>query len=271
MYEVVGVSLINSNRIYYFSQNNIFFQKNDKVVVETERGFQLGIIKTETLKLSSEKLSLPLKPILRLATEEDKKKQIENEKLAKEALENAKKIAKKMELNMKFLDSNFTLDRNQLIFTFIADERVDFRELAKKLASIYKTRIELRQIGVRDKAKEIGGIGPCGRFLCCNTFLNDFNSVSINMAKNQYLSLNPTKINGICGRLLCCLKYEDEQYTEMKQKFPAIGTRIKIDGKEGKVISHNLLKNTFIVEQMDKTTIEIENKKYESNQWFVRL
>ena len=143
---------------------------------------------------------------------------------------------------------------------------MDFRELAKKLASIYKTRIELRQIGVRDKAKEIGGIGPCGRFLCCNTFLNDFNSVSINMAKNQYLSLNPTKINGICGRLLCCLKYEDEQYTEMKQKFPAIGTRIKIDGKEGKVISHNLLKNTFIVEQMDKTTIEIENKKYESNQ-----
>ena len=166
---------------------------------------------------------------------------------------------------MNFIDCNFTLDKNQLIYNFVSDERVDFRELAKKLASIYKTRIELRQIGVRDKAKEIGGIGPCGRQLCCNCFLNDFNSVSINMAKNQYLALNPTKINGICGRLLCCLKYEDDNYLEMKKDFPPIGAKIKVDGIEGKVISHNLFKNTYILKKKDKTTIELENKRNDSN------
>ena len=165
---------------------------------------------------------------------------------------------------MNFTSCSFTLDKNQLIFNFTADDRIDFRELAKKLAGIYKTRIELRQIGVRDKAKEIGGLGPCGRFLCCNTFLNDFNSVSINMAKNQYLSLSPSKINGICGRLLCCLKYEDDTYTEMKKDFPPIGTRIKNKNFEGKVISHNLLKNTFTIEKADKTQEEVENN-YENN------
>lgn len=264
MYEVVGINFINSNRIYYFFPNNLSIPKKSKVIVETERGIQMGIVATEILTLSKEKIVLPLRPILRLATAEDIKKQKSNEKIGKEALENARKITKKLGLDMKFIDCNFTLDRNQLIFNFIADERVDFRELAKKLAGIYKTRIELRQVGVRDKAKEIGGIGPCGRFLCCNTFLNDFNSVSINMAKNQYLSLNPTKINGLCGRLLCCLKYEDDEYTEMKKTFPAIGTRIKVNGIEGKVISHNLFKNTYTLEKHDKTTIEIENQN-ESN------
>lgn len=162
---------------------------------------------------------------------------------------------------MKFLDASFTFDRNQLILNFLADDRIDFRELAKKLASIYKTRIELRQIGVRDKAKEIGGLGPCGRFLCCNLFLNDFNSVSINMAKNQYIALNPTKINGICGRLLCCLKYEDDQYTELKRNMPSIGTLIKNNDVEGKVVGLNILKGTYTVEKADKTQVEVEKNE----------
>lgn len=265
MYQVVGINFINSNRVYYFFHNNIEIQKKDRVVVETERGIQLGIACTDIIELPEKKLVLPLRPIIRIATKEDLKKQEENEKLGIEALENAKKISKKLDLNMKFIDCSFTLDRNQLVYNFIADERIDFRELAKKLAAIYKTRIELRQVGVRDKAKEIGGIGPCGRFLCCNTFLNDFNSVSINMAKNQYLSLNPTKINGLCGRLLCCLKYEDENYSEMKKNFPPVGTKLKTAEIEGKVISHNLFKGTYTVEKHDKTLIEVEIDKNESN------
>ena len=166
---------------------------------------------------------------------------------------------------MNFIGAYFTLDKNQLIYNFVADERIDFRELAKKLASIYKTRIELRQIGVRDKAKEIGGLGPCGRFLCCNSFLTDFNSVSINMAKNQYIALNPSKINGICGRLLCCLNYEDEQYSEMKKKYPDLGSYIKVNNLSGKVVSHNLFKKTFTIESSDKILTEIFVEEYESN------
>lgn len=270
MYEVIGISFTNSNRVYYFAPNDIIVEKKDKVIVETERGMQIGTVATELINLDKEKVVLPIKTVLRKATEEDLKKQEENDKLSLIALDNAKKIAKKLNLEMNFTSCSFTLDKNQLIFNFTADDRIDFRELAKKLAGIYKTRIELRQIGVRDKAKEIGGLGPCGRFLCCNTFLNDFNSVSINMAKNQYLSLSPSKINGICGRLLCCLKYEDDTYTEMKKNFPSIGTRIKNKNFEGKVISHNLQKNTFTIEKADKTQEEVENN-YENNKWFIKL
>ena len=161
---------------------------------------------------------------------------------------------------MRIIDANYTFDRKQLLFNFLADSRIDFRELAKKLAQIYKTRIELRQIGVRDKAKEIGGIGPCGRFLCCSTFLTDFNSVSINMAKNQMLALNPTKINGLCGRLLCCLNYEDEVYTEMKKAMPNIGQTFKDNEVEGKVVSLNLLKRTATIETKNKSLVEVEIK-----------
>lgn len=264
MYNVIGINFLNSNRIYYFAPNNLNIQKKDKVIVETERGLQLGNAVTDIMELPEKKLVLPLRPVIRIATKDDIKKFEENKKLSNEALENAKKIAKSFDLNMKFIDCNFTLDKNQLVYNFIADERIDFRELAKKLAAIYKTRIELRQVGVRDKAKEIGGIGPCGRFLCCSTFLGDFNSVSINMAKNQYLSLNPTKINGLCGRLLCCLKYEDDSYTEMKKDFPPIGTKLKNGTVEGKVVAHNLLKGTYTIETSDKSLVEVENKN-ESN------
>lgn len=265
MNEVVGISFESGNRIYFFLKNNLDIKKGDKVVVDTERGQQLCTVATETVLLPDEKVLTPLKSIIRIASKDDKKKYEENKKESKDAIDKARKIADDLKLDMKFIDCNFTLDRNQLVFNFIADDRVDFRELAKKLASIYRTRIELRQVGVRDKAKEIGGIGPCGRILCCSLFLNDFNSVSINMAKNQNISLNPTKINGICGRLLCCLNYEDETYTELKRNYPSIGTRLKINDIEGKVVSLNVLNNKITLEKSDKTLIEVEYNKNESN------
>ena len=258
MYKVVGIEFSNSNRIYFFDPKNLEIHKGDKIIVETERGLQLGIARKEIEEVSEDKIVLPLKPVLRIANKEDIGKYEKNKKTEADSLEKATSIAADLELDMRFISSNLTLDKTQLTLNFLADERIDFRELAKKLANIYKTRIELRQIGVRDKAKEIGGIGPCGRFLCCNTFLNDFNSVSINMAKNQYLSLNPTKINGICGRLLCCLKYEDDTYSEIKKDYPPIGTIIKKDGNEGKVITHNIFKRTYIIEKKDKTQVEVE-------------
>ncbi len=258
MYSVIGIEFSNSNRIYFFDPNGIEVSKNDKIIVETERGLQLGIVRKEKKEVSGEKIVLPLKPIIRKANKEDISKYEKNQKIEKEAIEKATNIANELGLDMRFISANLTLEKTQLTLNFIADERVDFRELAKKLANIYKTRIELRQIGVRDKAKEIGGLGPCGMFLCCNTFLNDFNSVSINMAKNQYLSLNPTKINGICGRLLCCLKYEDETYSDLKKDLPPVGTIVRKNGIEGKVIPHNLFKKTYTLEKKDKTLEEVE-------------
>ena len=265
MYEVVGIKFESANRLYYFEINSLNLKKGDKVVVETEKGIQFGIVSTEKKTIEEKDISSPLKKVLRLATDEDIKQNKKNEELSEKALEDAKNISKKLSLNMNFIGAYFTLDKNQLIYNFVADERVDFRELAKRLASIYKTRIELRQIGVRDKAKEIGGLGPCGRFLCCNSFLTDFNSVSINMAKNQYIALNPTKINGICGRLLCCLNYEDEQYTEMKKDFPELGVHLKKGNISGKVVSHNLFKRTYTVECSDKSLVEFPLEEYESN------
>ena len=264
MHEVIGINFETGNRIYYFSNNNLEIKKGDKLIVETERGLQISTAVTDLMEIPDSKIVTPLRKILRVATKEDKKAADENRKVAKEAIEKARKIAKTLKLDMKFIDCSYTLDRNQLIFNFLADERVDFRDLAKKLAAMYKTRIELRQVGVRDKAKEVGGIGPCGRILCCSTFLNDFNSVSINMAKNQSISLNPTKINGICGRLLCCLKYEDNTYTELKKDFPSVGSKIKVDDIEGKVVSLNVLNNKLTIEKPDKTQVEVEYKN-ESN------
>lgn len=265
MYEVVGIKFDSSNRLYYFETNSFEMKKKDNVVVETEKGLQFGTVFSEKKQVNEKDITLPLKKVVRIATSEDIKQHETNKELALKALDDAKKNAKKMNLNMNFIGAYFTLDKNQLIYNFVADDRIDFRELAKKLASIYKTRIELRQIGVRDKAKEIGGIGPCGRFLCCNSFLTDFNSVSINMAKNQYIALNPTKINGICGRLLCCLNYEDDQYTEMKKDYPELGTYVKKENVSGKVVSHNLLKNSYTIETKDKILVEILLENYESN------
>ena len=264
-YKVVQVCFYNSNRKYFFSNNNIDLKNGDFVIVESEKGMQFGKVFSDVMIVDESKIVKSLKNVIRKATDSDIKNNEENKNDSIKALNKAKELVKKLDLNMTILSAYFTFDRNQLVFNFMADDRIDFRELAKKLASIYKTRIELRQIGVRDKAKEIGGLGPCGRFLCCNLFLNEFDSVSINMAKNQYISLKPNKINGICGRLLCCLNYEDEQYTEEKKKFPPIGSIIKYNKENLKVIGHNLFKKTFIAEKSDKTTIMIGLEEYESN------
>lgn len=259
MYEVVGITLNGSNKVYYFDVNKLTLNKDQYVVVELESGLGYGQVLIEQKKEKKENLYFPLKKVLRLATEEDKKKYSNLSKENIKVLNRAKSLAKKLHLNMNFVDAYFTFDKGQLFIKYTAEERIDFRELAKKLAQVYKTRIELRQIGVRDKAKELGGIGPCGRLLCCNTFLNDFESVSINMAKNQYLSLNPTKINGVCGRLLCCLKYEDETYTELKKDMPALGANYKTsNGLFGEVIEVNLFKKYFLVELKDKTIERID-------------
>jgi len=264
-YMVVKVLFLNSNRNYFFEINNLSLNKGDFVIVESEKGAQFAKVNSNTIELDGENLKFPLKKVLRKATDKDIKTNEKNKENAEKALLKARELSKQMNLNMSILFASFSFDRSQLLFNFTADDRVDFRELAKKLASIYKTRIELRQIGVRDKAKEVGGLGPCGRFLCCNLFLNDFESVSINMAKNQYISLKPDKINGICGRLLCCLNYEDEQYTELKKKFPAIGSIIKLQNKEMKVISHNLFKDQFVVETKDKSIYNVSLDEYEGN------
>lgn len=264
-HKAVKVSFLGSNRNYFFESDEFIVKKGDFVIVESEKGLQFGKVNSEIIELDEEKLLFPLKKIVRIATKEDIKINNKNLEDASKALSRARVLSKELELQMSILFAYFSFDRSQLIYNFTADDRIDFRELVKKLAAIYKTRIELRQIGVRDKAKEIGGIGPCGRFLCCNLFLNDFESVSINMAKNQYISLKPDKINGICGRLLCCLNYEDEQYTEIKDQFPPIGSIIKFNKQDMKVTSHNLFKKQFTAESRDKSILNINLEDYESN------
>lgn len=257
MHEVVGITFAKNGRVYYFSTNNIKLTKNQSVIAETERGLQYGFVCIEPKIEKEENLMIPLKNVLRISTSEDEKQYQRNLKDSEKALQDAKRLSRELNLKMSFINASFTLNRTQLLFNFVAEERIDFRELAKKLAQIYKTRIELRQIGVRDKAKEIGGLGPCGRFLCCNLFLTDFDSVSINMAKNQYLALNPTKINGVCGRLLCCLNYEDQLYTELKKGMPEVGIIAQTPSGMGKVISVDLFKRKYKVELKNKEIVEL--------------
>ena len=258
MVEVIGVKFDNSSRIYYFLINKLDVKKGDNVVVETEKGLQFGVCDTNIISVDPSKLSTALKEIIRVATKDDVKSYKENLKEASKALDIAVKEANNLKLDMKIISASFTLDRKQLLFYFLADERVDFRELAKKLASIYKTRIELRQIGVRDKAREVGGVGQCGRSLCCSKFLKDLNSVSINMAKNQNLALNPQKINGVCGRLMCCLSYENENYFSYKSGLPKVGDTVKTQKGEGKVIYLDLFARKYKVELEDGTVVDVE-------------
>lgn len=248
MIEVVGISFEEKGRMYYFSPNNLKLKNNITVIVETEKGEQFGKVTKEIFSIEEKKLISPLKNVIRIATKQDYYTNKKNLKDAAEALKKCRGLAVKENLNMQIIDANYTFDRTQLVFRFLADSRVDFRNLAKELASIYKTRIELRQVGVRDKAKEIGGIGPCGRPLCCSCFLNDFESVSINMAKNQNISLNQSKINGACGRLLCCLKYEDETYSECRKCLPKVGEIVETEEGNGKVISVDILNKKYSVE-----------------------
>lgn len=216
MKNIVGVDCTGNGKIIYFSTEGLHIKKNVTVVVEDENHLQFGKVVTDEHPIDEKKLQQKLGKVVRIATKRDYLRFKENEKDAQEALRKCKKLVKKHQLNLNLLDARYTFDRDQLIFRFFSETRVDFRDLARELASIYRVRIELRQIGVRDKAKEVGGIGSCGQQLCCSRFLKDFDSVSISMAKNQNLALSPNKINGCCGRLLCCLKYEDDVYKECK-------------------------------------------------------
>lgn len=256
MIDVVVVSVLRTKCVYYLSPNGMDLKLGDFVVFSNDDSLMLGKVSKEVYKEKTENLFLPLDNVLRIATDEDIKQEENNEKVGERALKDAKKISHELNLDMNFIDFYYNLDKTQLILFFLSENRVDFRDLAKKLAQKYKTRIELRQIGVRDKAKKIGGVGPCGLFLCCNSFLTDFNSVSINMAKNQMLALNPSKINGICGRLLCCLGYENETYSELKRGLPKIGLITDTPLGMGKVVDIDIFKRTFSVDLKDKGIVE---------------
>ena len=253
MINIVGVRFKNAGKIYYFDPVDFEIEENMDVVVETARGLEYGTIVVGKKEIDEESLVSPLKPIIRIATEEDTKIYKENKEKAKETFDLCLEKIKEPNLTMYLSDCEYTFDRNKLIFYFTAEGRIDFRELVKDLAAIFKTRIELRQIGVRDEAKSIGGLGPCGRSLCCSSWLGDFQPVSIKMAKDQSLSLNPTKISGICGRLFCCLKYEHDVYVEAIEKVPPVGAIVKVDGNKGKVIETNPLLEQAKIEFNDKT------------------
>ncbi|SHK51571.1 Cell fate regulator YaaT, PSP1 superfamily (controls sporulation, competence, biofilm development) [Hathewaya proteolytica DSM 3090] len=259
MIRVVGIRFKKAGKIYYFSPKDFDIKKDDHVIVETARGIEYGICVVGIKEIPEEQLVSPLKDVLRVATEEDRKKHEENKKREADAIKICEEKVEKHGLNMKLIDVEYTFDNNKVIFYFTAEGRVDFRELVKDLASIFKTRIELRQIGVRDEAKMIGGLGPCGRPLCCSTFLGEFAPVSIKMAKEQSLSLNPSKISGICGRLMCCLTYEEEAYKSVREKMPCVGSIVSTDqyGK-GEVVDCNLLKELVKVKVRIKDEEDIK-------------
>lgn len=234
-------------------------EKGTQIIVEGNGELKLAEIYSIKNIIDSSDIINEAYIFIRKATKKDLYQQEKNEKDSKEVYNYAQKKSNELNLDMHFVDSFYTFDRKQLFISYVADSRIDFRDLTKVLAQKYRTRIELRQIGVRDKAQKIGGIGPCGLFLCCNAFLTDFVSVSIGMAKNQFLALNPTKINGVCGRLLCCLKYEDDTYTQLKEELPKIGQIVKEDKIEGKVVDIDILANTYKLETKGKEVVEIKN------------
>lgn len=238
---IYGVKFNEKGKIYYFNAHDLKIYNNVCVIVETEKGLQYGKVVEKIKESEIDKFQENVKDIVRVTTKEDYRKHLSNLKDADQALKKAQELANELDLEMRFLSSSYTFDKKQLLLNFTADERVDFRELTRKLASIYRTRIELRQIGARDKACSVGGIGQCGRELCCASFLNSLESVSMNMAKNQNLALNPSKINGCCGRLLCCLAYEDQNYLDAQKGLPNIGDVVTIENNKGKVISVDIL------------------------------
>ena len=248
MQEIVGVKFKKIGKIYFFDADNIKLKKGDGVIVETARGIEYGEVAIENRNVEEEKIVAPLKNVLRIATEEDKKTYMENEERAKEAYETCVRKIAEHKLDMKLVDVEYTFDNTKLLFYFTADGRIDFRDLVKDLAAIFKTRIELRQIGVRDEVRNLGGNGMCGRELCCCSFLGNFEAVSIKMAKEQNISLNPSKISGNCGRLMCCLKYEQEVYEEKLKRLPKVGAIVKTEDGEGTVVGQEVLKEAIKVQ-----------------------
>ncbi|NLG52637.1 MAG: stage 0 sporulation family protein [Clostridiales bacterium] len=241
MKDIIGVRFRDAGKIYSFDPNGFEINKGDKVIVETARGIEYGEVVRTNLTIQEDDLVTPLRKVLRIATEDDHKTYSSNREKEKQAAEICQNKITEHGLDMKFIDVEYTFDSSKILFYFTADGRVDFRELVKDLASVFKTRIELRQIGVRDEAKMLGGLGICGRPFCCSSFLSDFHPVSIKMAKEQNLSLNPTKISGTCGRLMCCLKYEQEAYEDLNRTTPRVNSVVDTPLGTGTVVDANLL------------------------------
>ena len=252
MAEVIGVKFANNGKVYYFDPNGKTVKKGDYVIVETARGMECGEASMENSQVSEESIVQPLKKLIRIATKEDMKKLADNKQKEKNAFAACEKKIAQHKLDMKLVDVEYTFDNSKILFYFTSDGRVDFRELVKDLAGMFRTRIELRQIGVRDEAKLIGGMGICGRPFCCGTFLGGFQPVSIKMAKEQGLSLNPVKISGTCGRLMCCLKYEQEAYADLLRSTPKVGALVMTNEGKGVVIDQNLLTRKLTV-RLDKS------------------
>ena len=256
MIKVIGVRFRTAGKIYFFDPLKSDIKKGDCVIVETARGIEFGTVVGEPRMVEEENVIQPLKPVIRIANERDREQEAANKEKEEEAFQICLEKIKKHGLEMKLIDAEYTFDNNKVLFYFTADGRIDFRELVKDLASVFKTRIELRQIGVRDETKILGGIGICGRPLCCHTHLSEFVPVSIKMAKEQNLSLNPTKISGVCGRLMCCLKHEEETYEELNRRLPNVGDFVTTDtGLKGEVSSVNVLR------QLVKVIVEVNDEK----------
>jgi cell fate regulator YaaT (PSP1 superfamily) len=257
MAEIVGIRFKRAGKVYYFDPAGITLEANDYVVVKTSRGLELGRVVISPKQVLANEVTTPLKSILRKAEAEDIKHAQEFESKEQEALAECGKLIAKLDLSMKLLSAEYNLDGSRLTFLFSADERVDFRELVRELTNRFKLRVELRQVGARDEAKLIGGFGRCGRPLCCMSFLSEFAPVSIRMAKEQDLPLNPMKISGVCGRLLCCLVYESEQYHNMKGKMPKEGQQVSTAMGVAIVVGGNPLKETVLVELESRATVEL--------------
>lgn len=262
MTRVIGVRFRTAGKIYFFSPGKLQIEKGQDVIVETARGIEYGKVMSGIKEVPDEEITPPLKSVIRVATEEDKKNEERNREKEKEAFEICFKKIHEHELEMKLINAEYTFDNNKVLFYFTADGRIDFRELVKDLAAIFRTRIELRQIGVRDETKVRGGIGICGRELCCNTYLSEFAPVSIKMAKEQNLSLNPSKISGVCGRLMCCLTNEQETYEELNSKLPSHGDSvITPEGLKGNV------QNVSVLRQMVKVIVTLDNDEKEVREY----
>ena len=256
MIKINGVRFRNAGKIYYFDPKKLPIKKGDHVIVETARGIEYGSVVADAREVTDDQVVQPLKPVIRIANADDNARAQRNKEKEKEAFRICLEKIRKHKLEMKLIDTEYTFDNNKVLFYFTADGRIDFRELVKDLASVFKTRIELRQIGVRDETKVVGGVGICGRELCCHTFLSEFAPVSIKMAKEQNLSLNPTKISGVCGRLMCCLKNEEDTYEYLNSRLPGIGDRvIADDGLKGEVQSVNVLR------QLVKVLVDVQDEK----------
>ena len=261
---IIGVRFRQAGKVYYFDPGDKKLERNQHVIVETAKGVEIGTVVLPNREMAEEKIIMPLKKIIRIATEKDEETERKNREKEKEAFQICLEKIAKHKLEMKLIDAEYTFDNNKLLFYFTADGRIDFRELVKDLASVFRTRIELRQIGVRDETKIRGGIGICGRALCCHSYLSEFVPVSIKMAKEQNLSLNPTKISGVCGRLMCCLKNEEEAYEELNSHLPNVGSRVKTaDGLSGEVQSVSVLK------QRVKVIVTLDNDEKEVREYAV--